>query len=201
MTSATWRHPDRYTVDEWADLDPDPNGLRVELIDGAFSVTPAPAVAHQRFGDRLCNLIDETLWQQGRRELCAVTGIGVRVAPTFGFVPDIAVIRNPPDGAVAVPVSDLVLAVEIVSPSTRKQDRMVKPAAYADAGVPYYWRVEPEKGQPPTVVCFELVDGTYVERVAVGPGEPATIAAAPVPITLDVDKLYARLFGKGKPGR
>lgn len=201
MTSATWRHPDRYTVDEWADLDPMPDGSRVELIDGVLRVTPAPALAHQRFGDRLCNLMDDTLWKRGRRDLCAVTGISVPVTGTFGFIPDIAVIRNPGVDVNSVPVSDLVLAVEIVSPSTRKQDRIVKPAAYAGAGVQYYWRVEPSKGKPPTVVCFELVDGAYVERIAVGPGEPGTITAAPVPIKLDVDKLYARVFGDHKPER
>jgi Uma2 family endonuclease len=32
--------------------------------------------------------------------------------------------------------------VEVVSPSTTAIDRAVKPAMYADAGIPVYWRVE-----------------------------------------------------------
>jgi Uma2 family endonuclease len=39
--------------------------------------------------------------------------------------------------------SDAVLAVvEVVSPSTISIDRAIKPAMYAEAGIPVYWRVE-----------------------------------------------------------
>ncbi|WUI08003.1 Uma2 family endonuclease [Micromonospora sp. NBC_00421] len=38
--------------------------------------------------------------------------------------------------------SDVVLAVEIVTPGTRRVDRFAKPGEYAAAGIPFYWRIE-----------------------------------------------------------
>lgn len=43
-----------------------------------------------------------------------------------------------------VPVAKLVLVVEVVSPGSRSVDRVHKPAEFAAAKVPYYWRVETE---------------------------------------------------------
>ncbi|MGR6998893.1 Uma2 family endonuclease [Yinghuangia aomiensis] len=39
---------------------------------------------------------------------------------------------------------DVVLVVEIASPSTRVADRKMKPSLYAAAGIPHYWRLELE---------------------------------------------------------
>lgn len=181
-------HPDRYSAADWEALDHEPDGPRVELIDGALHLTPAHA--HQLLGDELRQHIKTALRAAGRTDLRVVTAVGVRVASSHGFIPDIAVVRKPPENATVIRVADLLLAVEIVSPRTRKQDRIVKPAAYAAAGVPFYWRVEPVKGQPPTIVCFALVDGSYVEQVTIESGASATVTAAPVPVDLDVDDLY-----------
>jgi hypothetical protein len=41
---------------------------------------------------------------------------------------------------------DVVLAVEIVSAGSTSMDRWLKPGAYAEAGIPFYWRVETEGG-------------------------------------------------------
>src|ERR1044072_8348809 len=38
------------------------------------------------------------------------------------------------------------LAVEIVSPTSQSMDRITKPALYARAGIPYYWRIETDGG-------------------------------------------------------
>ncbi|MGK5518006.1 Uma2 family endonuclease [Micromonospora sp. URMC 107] len=37
---------------------------------------------------------------------------------------------------------DVILAVEVVSPGTRRTDRFAKPGEYAAAGIPFYWRIE-----------------------------------------------------------
>ncbi len=41
-----------------------------------------------------------------------------------------------------VPVDKVSLAVEVVSPGSRQDDRIRKPALFAEAKVPCYWRVE-----------------------------------------------------------
>jgi Uma2 family endonuclease len=52
----------------------------------------------------------------------------------------------------------VVTAIEIVSPGTRRHDRFLKPALYASAGIPHYWRIEQN---PVHVFAYELVDGRY----------------------------------------
>jgi len=58
----------------------------------------------------------------------------------------------------------VVLVGEIASPSTRVYDRTTKRALYAGAGIPYLLLVDPSC-QPPSAVCYELLDGSYGERV------------------------------------
>lgn len=67
----------------------------------------------------------------------------------------------------------LVLAVEILSPSSVRKDAVLKPSKYQDAGVAHYWIVDPTQ---PSVLALELIDGVY---------HPAGQAAGPESITLD----------------
>jgi Uma2 family endonuclease len=57
------------------------------------------------------------------------------------------------------PAEDVVIAIEVVSPHTRARDRFAKPAEYAGAGIPYFWRVEQD---PVGVFAYRLgTDGRY----------------------------------------
>lgn len=195
MTTAYQQPPGRYTTADWEALDHDPDGPRVELINGRFVITPAPAFVHQAFADELRGELAVALRAAGRRDLYAVTAVGVKVAPPNAFIPDVAVIRRPKVGAVALEASDLLLAVEVVSPSTRRRDRMVKPDVYAAAGVPFFWRVEPSTDHTaPVVDCFALDGAEYVRRVTVDDEGPVRVTAAPVPVILDLAELYARIY-------
>ena len=51
------------------------------------------------------------------------------------------------------------LAVEIVSPSSRRMDRMIKLQKYKEAGVREYWIVEPDSR---SVQVLTLRDGEYI---------------------------------------
>lgn len=77
------------------------------------------------------------------------------------FVPDLVVVGDPSeitDRAIEAPPS---LVVEILSPSTNRQDRGIKAERYAELGVQHYWIVDPEQQ---TVEFFRLDHGAY--RVA-----------------------------------
>lgn len=69
--------------------------------------------------------------------------------------------------------SDVLLAVEVMSPSSNANDRVAKPAQYAVAGIAYFWPIEQE---PPVLIWHVLVDGVYLEvsrrRGLVQVGEP-----------------------------
>ena len=51
-----------------------------------------------------------------------------------------------------------LLVVEVVSPGSTTNDRITKRAAYAEAGVPAYWIVEPARSH---ILALRLVDGAY----------------------------------------
>ncbi|MGZ8744769.1 MAG: Uma2 family endonuclease [Nocardioides sp.] len=56
------------------------------------------------------------------------------------------------------------MLVEVTSPGNFRQDRIVKHRDYAAAGVPFYLRVDLEKGHEVLeATLFELVDGSYRE--------------------------------------
>lgn len=140
-----------------ADLDAMPDdGRRHELLDGVLIVTPAPVTRHQRVVTRLWRLLDEA---------CPV-GLEVFVAPFDVALSDDTVLQ--PDVLVAR-IDDLtdrdlpkppVLAVEVLSPSTRRYDLLLKKSRYEAAGTPSYWVVDPDE---PSIVAWELNNGTYVE--------------------------------------
>jgi Uma2 family endonuclease len=52
----------------------------------------------------------------------------------------------------------VLVVVEIVSPGTRRRDRFEKPALYASAGIPHYWRIEQN---PVHIYAYDLIDGRY----------------------------------------
>jgi len=51
-----------------------------------------------------------------------------------------------------------LLVVEVLSPSTRTQDRTVKARRYAALGIPHYWLVDPEAGR---IECYRAEAGAY----------------------------------------
>jgi hypothetical protein len=72
-------------------------------------------------------------------------GLQLRREPTTRLlIPDVAVVRSEVlwGGAGTVAADEVLLAVEVVSPSSEMTDRITKPALYAAAGIAAYWRVE-----------------------------------------------------------
>ncbi len=58
----------------------------------------------------------------------------------------------------------LLLAVEVLSPSTRAKDLLLKRGLYEQAGVASYWVVDPDE---PSLRAWDLVDGAYLEMARV----------------------------------
>lgn len=82
-----------------------------------------------------------------------------------------------PDAGSYLP-PEITLTVEVVSPGSRTQDRLHKPAEYAEAGIGHYWRVEI---RPELVVhTYRLGEtGRYLETGLFAVGD--TIAAPGLP--------------------
>ncbi|GAA3997546.1 Uma2 family endonuclease [Allokutzneria multivorans] len=172
MSSAVQLGP--YTLDDWLNLEP-VEGYRVELVDGHYVMSPAPAMLHNYVADELRVVLQNAVKWLG---LVAVTGINVRVGDR-GYIPDVAVCGL--TDSVVTPAEEILLAVEVMSPSTVRADRLEKPAAYAAAGIPRYWRVEFSTARTPTIFCYELDGGSY-RQVAFADGT----ATAEVSVTDEV---------------
>lgn len=128
---------------------------RVELRAGVMIVVPSPTFDHQD----IAGLLWSWLRQRAPREFRATMGTGVAVSFDTTFEPDVALISADIDGSRHYTVAGRVtLVVEVVSPGTKKRDRLEKPAEYAAAGIPFYWRIE--QG-PLHIYAYELVDGRY----------------------------------------
>lgn len=88
-----------------------------------------------------------------------------------------------------------VLAVEVLSPSSRRIDRLSKLSAYEEAGIASYWLVDPDPEQP-SVVAMDLVDGRYVE-VGHPVGQQEWRSERPFAVTVRPADLVAGLWRRG----
>ena len=146
-----------WTYREYAALPDD--GNRYEVICGVLYMAPAPSTWHQKaFGGIFYHLY-AAVQSTGLGEVYAAP-CDVILNPKTTVQPDILVIlkehldRVTKEGVFGAP--DLV--VEIASPSTARLDLSKKYDAYAAAGIPEYWVVNPDAR---TVELFVLKDGVY----------------------------------------
>ncbi len=163
-----------WTVDD-LDLLPD-DGLQYELLDGMLLVTPAPIVVHQRAAARLHLLLAAACPPD--MELFFAP-LDWRPDQHTSLQPDLLIARNE-DVEIKNIARPLVLAVEIISPSTRRKDLFLKRSKYQDGGVQSYWIVDPDA---PSITVLELVDGQYV-TVAEATCDEAVSLEKPFPVTI-----------------
>lgn len=160
-----------------ADLDAMPDdGHRYELIDGALIVTPAPGERHQTAVGEL-----HLLLRRGCPDDLKVllAPFDVTLADDTVVQPDLLVCRRRDLTRRDLPTAP-VLAVEVVSPSTRRIDLTLKRSRLEAAGCASYWVVDP---LAPSLTAWDLVDGAYVERAAVSADEEY-VASVPFAVTV-----------------
>jgi Uma2 family endonuclease len=162
-----------WTVDD-LDLLPD-DGLQYELLDGLLLVTPAPIPVHQRAIGRLLVLLYAAC-PPGFEAF--VAPLDWRPDPRTSLQPDVLVVAKDRIGPKNI-TEPLALAVEVLSPSTRRKDMVLKRSKYEDAGVASYWIVDPVV---PSFVAYDLVAGSYVE-VARANGSDAAEVTLPFPVS------------------
>lgn len=183
MSLAPFDRPGPWTFDDLQELPED--DLRYEVVDGALLVSPAPTHFHQAVGRRLFL----QLVRQAPAEWEPVYEVAFRVR-TDGRVPDLAVVRAGLPvrrREIAYQPGDFALLIEVVSPTSTGMDRVLKPAEYAAAGVPFFWRVETDPAVE--IVAYELVDGQYRESARASEGAQAL--PGPYPLVIDLDALSA----------
>jgi len=101
------------------------------------------------------------------------------VDPRTSFQPDVLVARRVDVGPRNLPRPPVV-AVEVLSPNTRRIDLVLKRDAYAAAGVPSYWIVDPDGPS----VTFLRLDGPAYSEAGFVDGAQAFTASLPFPVTV-----------------
>jgi Uma2 family endonuclease len=118
------------------------NGLRYELSDGNLLATPPPSVRHALTQDRLAAVLKRAAPQH---VIVIDAGIGVGIGESY-FIPDVVVLHSAAlkRAKDLLHPADVLLVVEVLSPTTRSVDLGLKREAYAAAGIPDYWIVHRE---------------------------------------------------------
>jgi Uma2 family endonuclease len=169
-------HGRPFTVDDLEGFPDD--GNRYELVDGMLHVSPCPVPLHHV-------AVGEVFF--ALRLVCP-PGLLVMMAPMdvqpsrlTSLQPDVLVARPGDFGPKSLPAAPL-LAVEVLSPSTRLYDLNMKRSAYERMGVASYWVVDPNGSG--ALTGFELDEtGTYRE-VAYVEGDAEFAASRPFPVTI-----------------
>ena len=150
---------------------------RVELRDGVMIVVPSPTFAHHD----IANLLWLWFRQNAPEKFQVGTALGVALGWQDSLEPDVLLFRAPvaETNHFFLP-EQVAIAVEVVSPGTKRRDRFEKPVDYALAGVTHFWRIEQD---PVHVFAYDLVDGRY-ELVA--DSDTELVLSAPFEIRLPI---------------
>ena len=168
------------------------DGHRYELLDGVLIVTPAPGHLHQRAVLRLAIALDAA----------APVEIETLTAPfavrpqgllplheqSTELQPDVLAARVGDYTDRDLPMAPL-LAVEVLSPSTRLFDLNLKRAAYERMGAASFWLIDPK---PVELWAYELDEAGSYRQVAHALGEQVFEAQRPFPVAVSPAELLRR---------
>jgi len=157
---------------------------RYELIDGVLRVSPSPTGRHQWVAGYLMAMLHDV----APEEYVVVQAVEVRLAERLRYIPDILAVTAEAYGRgdlAQYQPRDVALAVEIVSESSRGLDGIRKPAHYAAAGIPCFWRIE----VGPVLVIHHMVLGPTGEYQPAGSFSDRLRTEVPWPMDLDLSVL------------
>ena len=127
-----------------------------DLWDGTLLVRPRETPRHQMIVGALTHAL-----RVGRSDLHVMTGVPVRLAPQRIVIPDLVVTGTIDPDEPLIEAVDVRLVVEVSSPASAAMDKTLKMHGYAEAGIPWYLRVEQDSRALHSLVLS--ADG-YVER-------------------------------------
>ena len=151
--------PIYYTADMVRALPDD--GNRYEVVRGELLVTPAPRLWHQEIVGRLFLALRRYLEKEpvghALQSPADISWSSDTLVQPDVFVVPLAQARTMEWARIA----DLLLAVEVLSPSSQRADRFTKRLEYQRHEVPVYWIVDPDERRvevwtpPDTFPAFE----------------------------------------------
>ena len=165
---AKWKNR-RWTFDELLAELPESN-LPTELWDGELIMWPAPPFFHQKIVARFLEPLDNWVTQHHLGE----TGhapLDMVLSTCCATQPDVVFISNERLSIIKERIMEAAdLVAEVISPGSRRRDRIDKRDLYEQHGVQEYWIIDPEAK---TVEVLHLEKGTYQLVGRWHPGERA----------------------------
>ena len=169
------------------------DGKRHEIIDGEHYVTPSPNTKHQRVATNLTVALGSYLKPHPTGEVF-VAPFDVVFSDLDVVEPDLLYIsrerwqiltekhvRGAPD-----------LAVEILSPGTRKTDEVTKRQLYERFGVGEYWVIDPERD---TIKIYRRVEGAFVRMAELAAEAGDTLTTPLLPgFAVSLNEVFASPF-------
>lgn len=153
------QNPDPVTADEFfAFTEARPDEEKWELIEGEPVLNPSANFKHQLIVRNILVALSLIEWEE-KAAWTVIPGIGVRISDTSVPVPDIIV--RPADHLDDWKCDDMIVAFEVLSPSTTDRDLRWKRKAYSRlASLQLYVVVAQDSVE---VVTFERANG-FAER-------------------------------------
>ncbi|GAA3362109.1 Uma2 family endonuclease [Saccharopolyspora gregorii] len=171
------------------DLDGSPeDGRRYELVDGELMVSALPGWPHQAAVVELASQLHIACTAEYR---VLPAPFAVRPDPFTELRPDVLVARHDDLTLRNLPTAP-VLAVEVVSASSRIKDSTLKKAVYARLGARFFWLVDPDLEEP-SITAWELVGGSGYQRIARAREDEVFEVQQPFPVKLTPADLVAGL--------
>lgn len=160
------------------------DGNRYEVVHGELLVTPAPRAWHQELTGRLYIALRGYLARERVGHAWAAPA-DISFTPDVLVQPDVFVVALEEARALRWDaISRLLLAIEVLSPSSTRADRFTKRRWYQEARVPAYWIVDGDE----RVVEVWTPDATFPmierDRLTWSP------AGAVEPFTLELEELF-----------
>ncbi|MGW1676557.1 Uma2 family endonuclease [Saccharopolyspora sp. NPDC002376] len=155
---------------------------KYECLDGKLIMSPRDGTANMF-----------AVWELGERMKPAATKSGHHFYLTVNLLlgvqgwiePDFVVLNRTGRGRVWIPPEDVLIAGECVSPSSKQNDRVAKPAKCAKVGIPYFMRVEVNYADGRVdVELLRLEDGKYRSQAR---GSEVEIFETDLPFPLSFD--------------
>jgi Uma2 family endonuclease len=189
--------PEPITVEVWRNLHEE-FCRQVEVVNGQAVRREHPSRAHQAAATRITAMLDTAAedFMERNPVTCLDTSSGFDVllweVPSATIrSPDAALLNCAPNGVRPLPARHLKVVVEVVSPGSRKTDKLDKMAEYADAGIPFYWLAW-LSGNHVISIDIHVLDhtiGYYRLFRTLTPEEEVSTIEVPVRIRVDWNRL------------
>jgi Uma2 family endonuclease len=132
------------TYEKWLQM-PEIQDAIEEVVNGEIRIMPPPKLKHARVIQSLRRILDRQLDSETFELFDVQFGLVIRRDPLTSREPDLAVFRK----STMVEIDGYVhsapeLAVEVLSPSNDRRERMEKLLDYESIGVPEVWVLSPE---------------------------------------------------------